>query len=299
MGLSDHFVLPSVNFSIFSKRHADVGCMPGVTLRDFKMADLTFDFSNMAEFDALAQSVTAKLNCDLSLVSVLQDDALLALGHSSADYPVADRSVRARDTICSHTMQLDAPLRVADVRGDGRFTHTPTVQSMNIGAYMGVPLRFDDGRPVGAMCALAASPRIWNAAELAYLQAIAELVESRIERLLLRYEQKALSDALAENDAILTTLAEASGKALTVHNSAGELVFANDATRADLELTYQELLVLPRAAQRLASDGALSGDVSVDMPGRPSHALHVQLHAPKSGLTLAEWSRSDTAMTPN
>ncbi|WP_299042575.1 GAF domain-containing protein [uncultured Tateyamaria sp.] len=259
------------------------------------MAELTLDVSNMAEFDALAQSVAAKLNCALSLVSVLQDDALLALGHSSADEPFSERSVLARDTICVHTMQAGAALRVPDVHADRRFRDAPTVRTMNIGAYMGVPLRSDDGTPMGAMCALSASPRIWSNAELAYLEAIADLVESKIERLVLRYEQKALSDALAENDAILTTLAEASGTAITIHNDAGELVFANDATRADLELTYQELLVLPHAAQRLASGGARSGDVSVDMPGRPSHALHVQLYAPKAGLTLAEWSRTDPA----
>ena len=267
----------------------------GATLRNSTMAELTLDFSNMAEFDALAQSVAAKLNCAMSLVSVRQDDALLALGHSSADFPISERSVLARDTICAHTMQADTSLRVADVRRDARFANVPTVRAMNIGAYMGVPLRLDDGTSVGAMCALASSPRIWNTAEMDYLEAIADLVESKIERLVLRYEQKALSDALAENDAILTTLAEVSGTAITIHNDAGELVFANDATRADLELTYQELLVLPHAAQRLANGGARSGDVSVDMPGRPSHALHVQLYAPKAGLTLAEWSRTDPA----
>lgn len=259
------------------------------------MVELAIDVSYMAEFDALAQSVAAKLNCDLSLVSVLQGDALLALGHSEAVQAVENRAINARDTICTHTIQAQMPLRVANVRGDARLRDVPTVEAMNIGAYLGVPLRLEEGRTVGAMCALAASPRIWNDAELAYLEAVADLVESKIERHVLRFEQKALSDALAENDAILTTLAEASGKALTVHNAAGELVFANDALRAELDLTYQELLVLPHAAQRLASGGALSGAVSVDMPGRPSHDLHVQLYAPKAGLTLAEWSRTEAA----
>lgn len=259
------------------------------------MAESPYDFRNMAEFDALAQSVAAKLNCSLSLVSVLHGDTLRALGHSGQDQPIEDRSMPARDTICSHTMQKDAPLRVLDVGNEPRFRDVPTVASMNIGAYLGVPLRDEDGYPVGAMCAISASPRIWSDAELTYLEAVADLVESKIERHVLRYEQKALSDALAENDAILTTLAETTGKAITVHNDAGELVFANVALRSDLELTYQELLVLPHAAQRLASGGARSGAVSVDTPGRPSHALHVHLHAPKEGLTLAEWSRTGSA----
>ncbi len=259
------------------------------------MGDLAFDFSNMAEFDALAQSVAAKLNCQMCLVSVLHGEALRALGHSKQGQPVEDRIMYARDTICGHTMRTGAPLRVVDVRNDARFRDVPSVEAMSIGAYLGVPLCREDGLPIGAMCALAASPRIWSNSELAYLEAVADLVESKIERHALRFEQKALSAALAENDAILTTLAEASGKAITVHNDAGELVFANVALRADLDLTYQELLVLPHAAQRLASGGAQSGAVSVDTPGRPSHDLHVQLYAPKAGLTLAEWSRTKTA----
>ena len=257
------------------------------------MVDVTFDFSNMDEFDALAQSVTAKLNCDISIVSVVQDDALLALGHSRTDTDIEGRALVARDTICAHTIAANAPIRIADVRRDRKLNNTPVALEWDIAAYLGVPLRIGAGSVVGAICALSNAPRLWNDQEIVYLEAIGDLVESKIERLILRYEQQALSAALAENDAILSTLAAAGGNAMTVHNDAGELVFANDATRADLDLTYQELLVLPQAAQRLAQNGARSGAVSVDMPGRPSQALHVQLYAPNAGLTLAEWRRSD------
>ncbi|MEL6465352.1 MAG: GAF domain-containing protein [Pseudomonadota bacterium] len=257
------------------------------------MSELAIDFSNMAEFDALAQSVTAKLKCDLSLISIMQEDALLALGHSNPDQTAKARTVLARDTVCAHTIKAGEPLRVVDARSDTRLRGTPTVSTMNIGAYLGIPLRVNGDSIIGAMCALGGTPRIWSDTELAYLEAVADLVESKIERQMLRFEQKALSTALAENDAILSTLAEASGRAITVHNDAGELLFANDALRAELELTYQELLVLPQAAQRLADGGARSGDISLDMPGRPNHALHVQLYAPKAGLTLAEWRRND------
>ncbi|MEM8656246.1 MAG: GAF domain-containing protein [Pseudomonadota bacterium] len=257
------------------------------------MSELAIDFSNLSDFDALAQSVTAKLRCDLSLISIAQEDALWALGHSEPDQTPETRTLLARDTVCEHTMKARAPLRVADVRSDPRLRTLSAVSAMNIGAYLGVPLRVNGDNIIGAMCALNETPRIWSDTELAYLEAVADLVESKIEKHMLRYEQKALSTALAENDAILSTLAEASGKAITVHNDAGELVFANDALREELDLTYQELLVLPQAAQQLADGGARSGDVSLDVPGRPNHALHVDLYAPKAGLTLAEWRRND------
>ena len=205
------------------------------------MTHHSIDFSNLAEFDALAQSIAAKLNCDVGSDPVL-------------------RSI-------------------------------PTVAAFDIGAYLGVPLRMESDAVVGAICALSNSPRIWQEAEMSFLSAVADLAESQIERHVLRYEQKALSAALAENDAILTTLSETRGKALTVHNAESELVFPNSALRTDLHLSYQELLVLPRAAQRLVAQGATAGAIEVDLPGRPVNALHVEVSAEKNGLTLAEWRR--------
>lgn len=259
------------------------------------MLGIAFDFKALSEFDKLARSVAVKLNCDVSLISVQQQDDLLAVGHSGASHSAAQRCFSTRDTICTYVMQAGVPLRIVDVRNHSAWRHAPVVRALNIGAYLGVPVRLNEDQPVGVLCAISSAPRIWNNTELSYLEAVADLVASRIEHLLLTYEQKALSDALAENDAILTTLAEASDKAITVHNDAGELVFANAALRADLDLTYQELLTLPHLAQRLASDGARSGAVSVDTPDGTPHALHVQLYAPKSGLTLAEWSRTEAA----
>lgn len=255
------------------------------------MTHHSLDFSNLAEFDALAQSIAAKLNCRTCLISVMHEDALYALGHSGTDSEKAQRAILMRDTVCARTMERGMPLRVCDIAADPALRSISTVAAFDIGAYLGVPLRLEGGAIVGAICALSTSPRIWQDAELAFLSAVADLAESQIERHVLRYEQKALSAALAENDAILSTLSETRGKALTVHNADGELVFANSALRTDLHLTYQELLVLPRAAQRLVAQGATTGAIEVDLPGRPLSALHVEVSAEKNGLTLAEWRR--------
>ncbi len=255
------------------------------------MALHSIEFSNLAEFDALAQSVAARLNCETSLISVVHDDAFFALGHSKRTVQTADRSVPISDAVCAHTMESGKPLRVADIRADPVLSGTPTVQALDIGAYLGVPLRLENGTVVGALCAISKESRIWQEAEQTYLEALADLVESKIERHVLRYEQKALSAALAENDAILTTLAELRGQAMTVHNDAGELVFANSALRTDLHLSYQELLALPKAAQQLAEKGRDTGEIVLDLPGRDVNALHVNLSRVENGLTLAEWRR--------
>ena len=255
------------------------------------MTHHAIDFSNLAEFDALAQSIAAKLNCQISLISVVHEDALFALGHSGESSEKENRNVAMRDTLCARTIEAGQPLRICDVRGDPVLARTPTVEAMDIGAYLGVPLRMEGGGVVGAICALSSSARIWQDAEQAYLVAVADLAESKIERHMLRYEQKALSRALAENDAILTTLSESRGKPLTVHNQDGDLLFANATLRTELHLSYQELLVLPRAAQKLVEKGVWAGAIEVGLPGRPTNALRVEVSAEKDGLTLAEWCR--------
>ena len=56
-------------------------------------------FSNMAEFDALAQSISAKLGCDASMISVINSEALIALGHSGSANTEVQRTFPSRDTI--------------------------------------------------------------------------------------------------------------------------------------------------------------------------------------------------------
>ncbi len=255
------------------------------------MALHSIEFSNLAEFDALAQSIAARLNCQASLISVIHDDALFALGHSMPATAVANRSLPMSDTVCARTMEAGHPLRIADVMGDPQFARIPAVKALGIGSYIGVPLRLESGTVVGALCAVSSEPRIWQDAEEQYLIAVSDLAESKIERHVLRYEQKALSAALAENDAILSTLAELQGRAMTVHNSDCELVFANATMRADLGLSYQELLALPCAAQRIVDKGRCGGEITLHLPGRAEHVLHVDIAREKDGLTLAEWRR--------
>ena len=141
------------------------------------------------------------------------------------------------------------------------------------------------------MCAISDSARLWQDCEVDYLVAVCDLVESKIERQLLRFEQKALSDALEENDAILTMLSQMEGKALTVHNAAGDLVFANSALRTKLNLNTREVLSLPQGARHLQTDETARGGVDVALPVPEQTALNVHVSASQNGLTLAQWSR--------
>ncbi|MEO9573935.1 MAG: GAF domain-containing protein [Tateyamaria sp.] len=267
--------------------------------KNVDQADHSNDISNMAEFDALAQSITAKLNCEMSLISIVNADALVALGYSGDDLAVTGRSFQLRDTICSKTVQVGRPLRIADAQIDPMICDMPAVVAHGIGAYIGAPLRLDGYGVIGAVCAVSKSARLWQDGEVDYLIAVGDLVESKIERQLLRYEQKALSDALAESDAILTMLSELEGKPLTVHNEAGDLVFANSAVRTDLRLNTHEVLSLSKVASGLIPEVTQNGGVDVALPVPGQTELNVHVSAIQNGLTLAQWARTDSELDSN
>ena len=250
------------------------------------------DCSNNAELDALAQSIAARLRCDISVISVANGDALIALGVSGDEVDVAGRAFPARDTICERTIRAGRTLRIADVQSNPDLRALPAVSQFDIGSYLGVPVKVDGRGVAGAVCAISASARLWQDAEVDYLIAVSDLVGSKIERHVLRYEQQALSAALAENDAILSMLSHIGGKALTVHNASGDLVFANSAMRTDLCLSTQEMLALPEVARRLAPEHGTDGTVCVALPVPAQTALNVSVSASTNGLTLAEWSRT-------
>lgn len=254
------------------------------------MTHYSIDFSNMAEFSALAQSVQAALSCKGCLISVVQEDALVALGHAPPLARAANRAVSARDLICAHTVRQGAPVRVPDITKDLDLRNTPTVAVLGIGAYIGVPLRLEGGEVVGAICGLSAEPRIWTQGEVDYLLAVADLAESKIERHILRFEQRALSTALAETDAILSVLAELRDRALTVQNTDGELVFANLAVRSQLGLNYRDVLRLPPLVTSILETGQSEAERALDVTGQGVIHVRVRLSPVKSGLIMADWT---------
>ncbi len=252
----------------------------------------SLEFANISEFDALAQSIAARLGCQASLIGVIRCDAVFVLGYSGQPTDLQQRSFPVRETICDRTIHAGQPVRIADVQSDARLRAMPMVAAMNIGAYMGVPIKVGDGRVVGSVCALSTSPRIWQNSELNYLAAVADLAESKLERQRLDMEQKALCAALAENDAILSTLSHMHGKAITIHNAQGDLVFVNSAMNTDLHLSNQDMLALPRVARQLRQAGSQSGAFPVVLPVPTQTELNVQVSAVDNGLMLAEWSRA-------
>ena len=123
-------------------------------------------------FDGLTQLAARLLKVPASFISVV------GAGHdfykSQTGFPpdlAASRTITGR-TFCHYTLAGDEPLVIDDTHSDPVWKAVPTVESMGVRAYVGVPLKLA-GETVGSFCVMDMQPRNWSDEELEILRQLA------------------------------------------------------------------------------------------------------------------------------
>ncbi len=98
-------------------------------------------------------------------------------------------------TFCHYAIQSEEPLVIDDTEGDPVYREIPTVKSLGVGAYVGVPLVIDGNKALGSFCAIDLKPRQWTPREVEVLTELAASAKREIE---LRLATKAERDARIE-----------------------------------------------------------------------------------------------------
>lgn len=84
------------------------------------------------------------------------------------------------DTFCHFTLAAGGVLAVEDARTHPVLSHVPTVKSLGVVAYLGVPI-CRDGHTIGAFCVIDSKPRHWTSDEVDTIIAIARVAAERLE----------------------------------------------------------------------------------------------------------------------
>jgi signal transduction histidine kinase len=124
----------------------------------------------------------------------------------------AERGVTPReDSMCATTVQLDAPVHVADARLDERFADNPFVTGRiaRVRFYAGSQLRMPDGDTVGTLCVFDEQPRTLDDAQRAALDDLAAQV---VQVLQLRADAHRLAQANLELHRSNTDLSAFAGR---------------------------------------------------------------------------------------
>jgi signal transduction histidine kinase len=107
-------------------------------------------------------------------------------------------------TFCHHAIVASGPLLIEDTIADPVFREIPTVQSLGVRAYAGIPLVTDDGHAIGSFCAIDFVPRAWSALDI---EILTELAASAMREIKLRSAVRAAQDAVRAREEVLAVVA--------------------------------------------------------------------------------------------
>lgn len=156
------------------------------------------DTAEEEAFDFMTRLARTLVDVPASFLSIVEADR--DFYKSSAGFPAelaSRRELRGR-TFCHYTLGQATPLVIEDTLADPTWAAVPTVQTLGVRAYLGVPVVVD-GQNVGSFCVIDTQPRQWTPTEI---ETVVEMCRSASREILLRDRMKD-AHAKAESAAAL------------------------------------------------------------------------------------------------
>lgn len=155
------------------------------------------------------------LGMDVAFVSKFEEDRMefRALEGDAESFGWQEGGgVPLEGTFCKRVVDGRLPNVVPDAGSDGRVSGLEVTREADIGSYVGVPLRFSDGRVYGTLCCLShsAEPRLQER-DARFVEVLARLVADQIEREELEAERRRLEVRATGVGALLAALVARDG----------------------------------------------------------------------------------------
>ncbi len=133
-------------------------------------------------FERLARLAAHALNLPMAYISFVGHDRQVLRGAYGLPTAIAaQRETPLSQSFCQFVIADEQQLIVEDVREIPELHNIHLVSGLGIVAYMGIPIRMNDGLVLGSFCAADTAPRQWSEAEIATLQDFAALATAEIE----------------------------------------------------------------------------------------------------------------------
>ena len=157
-----------------------------------------------AVFDRLTRLAVRLVGVPAAFISLVDEHRDFYKSACGFGEPLAAAREITGPTFCHYAIQSATPLVIPDTAADPRYRDVPTVRSLGVAAYVGVPLMVH-GQAVGSFCVIDTHPRAWTPDELEILTELAAAAEREVElRVALRAAEatnQQLQDQAAELEA--------------------------------------------------------------------------------------------------
>lgn len=216
-----------------------------------------------AVFDSLTALAASLLGVPVAFVSVMAADRDFYKSQHGFCGELAETRELSGRTFCHHTLLRDAPLVIEDTLLDPVFAAVPTVQTLGVRAYAGVPLR-RQGRVIGSLCAIDMKPRFWGANEVEILVQLAASLQRELD---LREALERTRVLAREREELVATVAHDLRAPLQVLSMGVQMIgragAGEEPPRRTLERMRHSLDAMQRLADELVSAARTGGAASL------------------------------------
>lgn len=175
-------------------------------------------------FDRMTRLAVKLLGVPAAFISLVDEERDFYTSAYGFSEPLATSRQLTGRTFCHYAIESDQPLVIPDTRADPRYREVPTVESLGVAAYVGIPLAGPDGHLLGSFCAIDSVPHPWSETEIEVLTEFAASARREIalrarirdleaREVRLRELAAELHTQVVENRALADALQETGGPA--------------------------------------------------------------------------------------
>lgn len=126
-----------------------------------------------AALDRLTHLAATLLDVPATFISLVDADRDFYLSQCGFSEPLATSRELQGTTFCHYAMVNEGTLVIDDTRADPVYRNVPTVETLGVAAYIGVPIKSAGGEVLGSFCAVDFKPRAWSARDRADMEELA------------------------------------------------------------------------------------------------------------------------------
>jgi len=132
------------------------------------------------EFDRLTRLASTLLGAPATFFSLVDEDRDFYKSCFGFAEPLASERELPGVTFCHYSIVSDGALVIPDTRADPVYRQVPTVETLGVAAYLGIPVRAPGGEVLGSFCAIDFQPRDWAPTEIETMKELAKSAEREV-----------------------------------------------------------------------------------------------------------------------